>query len=84
MSIFLTLYLGDKLQKRIFACILAYIAAIAGLLVLWLLPLSNSLGRLFGTYLCVRPCSTVLLVKGLYLLHTLATEFSSFHVESHL
>lgn len=51
LSIFLTLYLGDKLKKRIFTCILAYIAASVGLLVLWLLPLSNTLGRLFGTYL---------------------------------
>lgn len=51
LSIFLTLYLGDKIQRRMFACILAYVGAIVGLLVLWLLPRSNVLGRLFGTYL---------------------------------
>lgn len=65
ISIFTTLWLGDKMRRRIFAGMLCYLVATIGLLILWLLPRSNVVGRLLGTYLIYVFPSGVALVMSL-------------------
>lgn len=64
ISIFTTLWLGDKIKRRMFTTIIAYVVATVGLLVLWLLPRSNLVGRLMGLYLIyVFPCGVAMIMS---------------------